>query len=187
MGAIDYDTEFVEAGPNYPIRLLSIGMVADNGDELYRILGDFTTLHAATRHPWLREHVVPSLPLKLDDSWPLGFTYDTGHPDYKLVRTREDLAEEVLDFIRIHGGDDVELWAWYGAYDHVALCQLWGTMADLPEGVPMYTHDLKQEADRYGAILPDLPGAVSHRAIDDARECQFRRRWLAGQSREGLL
>ena len=57
-------------------------------------------------------------------------------------------------------------------------------MADLPTGIPMYTHDLKQEADRLGnPKLPALPGARTHRAIDDALECQYRRRWLADRFR----
>jgi hypothetical protein len=27
--------------------------------------------------------------------------------------------------------ENLELWAWYGAYDHVALAQLWGSMVAL--------------------------------------------------------
>jgi hypothetical protein len=188
LAAIDYDTEFVEQGPTQPIRLLSIGMVADNGDELYRVLHDSVAMAHAIAHPWLRENVVPHLPVRLPTGSDFMWRWDTRHPDYGLLRNRFDLADEVLDFVRCHGDDDSELWAWYAAYDHVALCQLWGTMADLPEAIPMYTHDLKQEADRFGnPALPPMPGAVGHRAIDDARECQYRRRWLASQSGEGLL
>lgn len=180
MSAIDYDCEFLEAGHNHPIRLISIGLVADNGDELYRVMGDSLTMQLAVKHPWLVEHVLPMLPIQLDPTSAMGFRWDTGHHDFQHIRARKDFADEVLDFIRAHCGDDPELWAWYGAYDHVALCQLFGTMADLPTGIPMYTHDLKQEADRLGnPKLPALPGARTHRAIDDALECQYRRRWLA--------
>ena len=56
------------------------------------------------------------------------------------------VAREVRCFIL--AAPDPELWAWCGAYDHVALCQLWGRMIDLPKGVPMWTNDLKQEAER---------------------------------------
>lgn len=42
----------------------------------------------------------------------------------------------------------VELYAWYGAYDHVALCWLFGKMLELPDHMPMFTNDLKQENDR---------------------------------------
>ena len=33
----------------------------------------------------------------------------------------------------------------YGAYDHVALAQLSGPMVLLPDGVPMWTNDLRTE------------------------------------------
>lgn len=39
------------------------------------------------------------------------------------------------------------LYGYYSAYDHVALCWLFGKMIDLPKGFPMYTVDLKQMMD----------------------------------------
>lgn len=41
----------------------------------------------------------------------------------------------------------IDLYGYYSAYDHVALCWLFGKMMDLPKGFPMYTHDLKQMLD----------------------------------------
>ena len=40
-----------------------------------------------------------------------------------------------------------QFYGYYSAYDHVALCWLFGKMIDLPKGFPMYTIDLKQEMD----------------------------------------
>ena len=62
------------------------------------------------------------------------------------VKPRHVIACEVRDFILSTGPEvpHVELWADWGAYDHVALCQLWGRMIDLPEGVPMWTNDLRR-------------------------------------------
>lgn len=37
-----------------------------------------------------------------------------------------------------------KLYGYYSAYDHVALCWLFGKMIDLPSGFPMYTRDLQQ-------------------------------------------
>jgi hypothetical protein len=97
------------------------------------------------------------------------------------VKRRERIADDVMDFIRATG-PDVELWANYGAYDHVALCQLWGSMIDLPEGVPMFTHDIQQEAPTAGP----QPGTTcpskrsgEHNALADARHNQTVRHWLA--------
>lgn len=40
-----------------------------------------------------------------------------------------------------------EFYTYYGAYDWVVLCWLFGKMINLPKGFPMYTHDLKQLID----------------------------------------
>ncbi len=62
-----------------------------------------------------------------------------------------------------------ELWGYYSAYDHVAFCQLFGTMMDLPKGFPMYTRDIKQLCDALGN--PRLPeqGKNEHNALADAK------------------
>jgi hypothetical protein len=75
------------------------------------------------------------------------------------------------------------LWADYCAYDHAALCQLFGRMTDLPPGFPMWTHELRQEWERAGKPeMPSLPGAHEHNALDDAREVKFRYDWLMTQA-----
>ena len=40
-----------------------------------------------------------------------------------------------------------KFFTYYGAYDHVAFCWLFGKMIDLPKGFPMYSIDLKQIID----------------------------------------
>ena len=69
----------------------------------------------------------------------------------------------------IRGWDEqLELWAWYAAYDHVALAQLWGTMTALPREIPRFTKDLRQRWDDLGRpALPSVPGR--HDALVDAR------------------
>ena len=53
-------------------------------------------------------------------------------------------------------------------------------MISLPTGIPMWTHDLRQEVERLGVAkeLPAMPGAREHNALDDAREVRFRHQWL---------
>lgn len=162
---IHYDTEFLEDGKT--IRLISIGMVAEDGRELYRIVDDEDLISDAHQHEWLKANVVPHLPLKHSPAFDDGWDWDTEHADWPSVLLRESAAEDVRAFIQETPG--AELWAWYGAYDHVALCQLWGSMVDLPEGVPMWTNDLKQEVERFGnPTLPKQDGA-EHCALADAR------------------
>jgi len=176
---IYYDTEFLEDGKT--IELISIGMVAEDGREYYAVNRDMPHKRIA-RHEWLVDNVVPSLPRLHGDarlhyagrrSNPLAL--DWQHPHLKR---RARIADEVRAFIQ--ATPDVELWAWYGAYDHVVLCQLWGAMVDLPDGVPMYTHDLKQEADRLGN--PPLPEQADghHNALADARHVKVMAEALAG-------
>lgn len=180
MTAIDYDLEFLEDGRT--IELISIGMIADDGRELYAVNADMDE-HRVKAHPWLAENVWPSLP---QVARPKGVNcrcitghlghLDLNHPD---VRPREQIARMVAEFIQ--RTMNVELWANYGAYDHVALAQLWGRMADLPEGVPMFTNDIQQERARLGLHWDELPKQESgeHNALADARHNQVVRRWLA--------
>jgi hypothetical protein len=165
---IFYDTEFLEDGRT--IDLISIGMVREDGEEYYAVSEDAATRKLRRRirkHDWLMANVVPSLPkfhgdanLYAPDRW----LFNYSDP---CVKSRGGIAREVRDFIV--ATPDPELWASYGAYDHVVLCQLWGSMVDLPQGVPMWTNDLQQESGRLGN--PELPeqAAGKHNALEDAR------------------
>jgi 3'-5' exoribonuclease Rv2179c-like domain len=176
--AICYDTEFIEDGRT--IDLISIGMVAEDGREYYAVSRDATRRPLRRRirkHDWLMANVVPSLP-KAHGDWnlymPRRWLFNYSDP---CVKIPGQIAAEVASFIL--DTPDPQLWAWYGAYDHVALCQLWGPMISLPKGVPMWTNDLKQEAERRGnPDLPPLPGVTEHNALSDAREVAYRLQWL---------
>lgn len=166
---IYYDCEFLEDGKT--IELISIGMVAEDGRELYAVNRDMPARRIA-KHDWLRANVVPSLPRIHGDRRlqvshrrnPLALDFE--HPD---MLNRERIATTVERFIL--ATPDVELWANYGAYDHVVLCQLWGAMIALPSGVPMFTNDLQQEIARLDLAGADLPAQASghHNALADAR------------------
>jgi hypothetical protein len=181
---IDYDTEFLEDGRT--IELISIGMVRDDGAEYYAVCSEIDQwepegsekLHKLiSSNNWLMQNVVPSLPLNNPLSPGSNNRIWSLDRSSLLVKPRWVIANEVREFIL--SAPDPELWAYYAAYDHVALCWLWGRMIDLPKGIPMWTHDLKQEAERLGnPELPVLAGATEHNALDDARECRFRRLWL---------
>ena len=146
MRTIVYDTEFIEDGST--IDLISIGMVDDIGGEYYAISTEFDASKASD---WVRDNVLTKLPPITDSAW----------------KPREQIMREVYSYlIRTH--DDVQLWADYGAYDHVVLAQLFGTMMDLPDGVPMFTHELQQLWEDAGR--PAKPGQTDeHDALADAR------------------
>lgn len=89
-------------------------------------------------------------------------------PDSSEWKSKEQIRDEVKTFL-LDTDTPPELWAWFAAYDHVVLSQLFGRMLDLPKGIPMYTHDLRALID-YLPIGP-LPKQASgqHDALADAR------------------
>lgn len=142
-----YDTEFIEDGRT--IDLVSIGVVAEDGREYYAVSTEFNPDRAGD---WVRANVLPKLPSPASKSW----------------RSRRQIRDELLDFFTA-AGEPVELWAWTGAYDHVALCQLWGPMTGLPRAIPRYTRELRQVWEDAGRpTLPSLPDDA-HDALADAR------------------
>lgn len=144
-----YDTEFHEDGET--IDLISIGMVRQDGREYYAVNMDANWDRIA-KHEWLMANVVEQL------------------PDEMLWKPKKQIAYEVREFLLPAYGPRVsELWAWFSAYDHVALAQLWGTMIQLPRGLPMYTHDLRALVDYLpDGDLPTQPDGM-HDALHDAR------------------
>lgn len=161
-----FDTEFIEDGKT--IDLISIGIVAEDGREFYAVDGD-APWRRIKKHAWLMANVVPHLPQPHGD-WrnqaPKSWVIDFYSP---LVMRKPAIAEGVKRFLTQHNGP-VELWGYYSAYDHVVLAQLWGTMMQLPSGVPMWTNDVQQVAASRGLdnSLPQQTG-TAHNALDDAR------------------
>ncbi|GAA3459010.1 polyadenylate-specific 3'-exoribonuclease AS [Saccharothrix longispora] len=145
-----YDCEFIEDGVT--IDLVSIGVVDEEGREFYAVSTEFDPAKAG---PWVRANVLNQLP----------------PPSSQVWRSRERIRNDLLEFL---GGakanrDDIELWAWFAAYDHVALAQLWGPMPALPRSLPRFTRDLRQRWEDVGKPRLPQPPADAHDALADAR------------------
>lgn len=136
-----FDTEFLEDGRT--IELISIGMVREDGATFYAETPQAEGLAKST--DWLRANVLPHL-----RGWD--------------GRERNQIAADIVAF----AGSKPEFWAYYADYDWVALCQLYGTMMDLPKGWPMFCRDVQQLACE--CIETDLPPqpASAHNALADA-------------------
>lgn len=162
-----YDAEFVENGPRLPIQPISFGFVTEDGQELYVINEE--SLTNVVRGAWLSVNVAPSLPIRNDMREDAGFItqWDTDHEDYKHVFSLDYLVQQVHEFLTSF--DRVELWAYYSAYDHVVLAQLFGSMADLPPGIPMWTHELQQVIETDPDVQLPLPQGPPHHALWGAR------------------
>ena len=146
-----YDCEFDES--QYGIKLISIGIVDENGNELYLINKDYDWSCTST---WLMKNVYPSI---------------KAAPDYLKI-SYKDIANKILKFIQPSPEVEIKLYGYYSAYDHVVLCQIFGKMIDLPENMPMYTNDLKQYLDYLGVdkneVLSELQ-ENEHDALCDAK------------------
>jgi len=156
-----YDTEFIEDGTT--IDLVSIGIVDETGREFYAVSTQFDDRKAI---PWVRRNVLDKLPSPSDPAW----------------RSRERIRDDLLAFLT-EPGEEIELWAWLAAYDHVVLAQLWGPMPALPREIPRFTRELRQRWDDLGKPpLPPKPTG-SHDALVDARYNLDRWRAMEGLRR----
>lgn len=153
-----FDCEFIEDGRT--IDLLSIGIVSEDGATYYAEPAETDRSRA---NEWVQANVLPHL---------------TGS-----VKPRAQIASEIVGF----AGEKPEWWAYFADYDWVALCQLYGTMMDLPAGWPMYCRDIKQWADQLGS--PNLKAATSpgveHNALADAHWVRSAWHLLCGGAAKG--
>lgn len=154
------DCEFSERGPDYPIELISIALVSDDGREYYAA-NQAAHPHcpgiAQTCPSWVKTHVIPFLPA----------------PDSPEWKTRTQIKADIIDLVTANS-ERPEFWGYYADYDWVIFAQLFGTMIDLPPGWPMFCRDLKQHMEEYRVsaqdMPPDPPGFIEHHALHDARK-----------------
>lgn len=156
------------------IDLISIGIVSEDDRRYYAISKDFNLREAWDRCDiknnkkiyWIRENVL--YPIFSDwvqvyltplDDW--NFTYRNFKKLLKRYgKSNNQIAEEIKEFVGFPYyypknsnmrnavvSTKPTFYNYYGAYDHVVLCWLFGKMVDLPNGFPKYSVDLKQELD----------------------------------------
>lgn len=142
MNRIFFDTEFIEDGNT--IDLISIGMVKENGEELYLVSSEFDESKADS---WVVDNVISKLDV------------DQRYPNYQI-------RDKVLEFI---GADKPEFWAYYADYDWVVFCRLFGRMMDLPNHFPKYCNDIKQLTRNLKFDTHTIQQENEHNALDDAK------------------
>lgn len=141
---IFFDTEFIENGKT--IELISIGMVREDGRTYY---AESMECDLSQAGGWVKKNVVPQL---------------TGNGISRMA-----IKWEIMRFV----GDKPEFWAYYCSYDWIVLCQLFGTMMQLPRDWPMYCNDIKQECMRLGnPQLHKMDETKKHNALNDALWCR---------------
>lgn len=141
------DTEFAETGneANPTIDLISIGIVCEDGRELYIENEDYNPAHG---NEFVNTQVLPKL--------------------RGPKRSLAEISRKVEQFI---GDDDMPVfWAYYADYDWVVFCWMYGGMLELPKNFPMLCMDLQQWWIQLGR--PDVKPPQdkhAHHALMDAR------------------
>jgi len=170
-----FDTEFLDDGNT--IDLISIGIVAEDGRELYACNLD-ARLDLAAKISWMKENVLAKLPTYGNKAWMhrrgnwqipgireavLSFMFDTKNKTDLLAGHDGPLGPSP-------DGKKPEIWGYFSSYDWVVFCQLFGPMVDLPTQFPKFCRDLRQLADDVGnPKFPKPDGAEAHNALVDAR------------------
>lgn len=166
-----YDFEFEDNG--HYIIPISLGIVAEDNRELYLVNRQYMETwlfeepyywqgqYASEPNKFVGQYVVRQI--ILDENM-------YGYEDWIFV---EDWPVLVRDFISCNGRyesrEQIELWGYYSAYDHVCLAQLFGPMDKLPEPVPMFTHEIMQLKHDQSLPVRDLTKLPEHNALADAK------------------
>jgi len=155
------DTEFIER-PN-TIDLISLGIKCEDGRSFYAESCCFDERKAGF---WVKQNVIQKLRWYGNPESTKGFCNATIINDKtEVFGTLVFIRDKVREFI----GDDIpEFWTYYGSYDWVVFCWLFGTLVYLPKGWPQYCNDLKQLADEIGCHTFERQEEDLHNALADA-------------------
>lgn len=169
-----FDTEFIDDGKT--IELISIGMVCEDGRELYLVSNEFDESRC---DEWLHKNVLNQLPPR--DAMLIGSvsavteTYNKAYAAAlgPVWRSRAQIRDAIRDFVVDEGnGVKAEFIAYFASYDWVVLAQLFGKMIDLPKHFTWLVHDLRTWATDHGftgKFKELLPDTGHHDALADAR------------------
>ena len=162
------DAEFHESGYGDPIKMISLGVVCDDGREFYAVAADGWNKDNVS--DWLKQNVLLHLHAVSVDADVPG--------SMESVDRRCEIAERLARFIQEEPTGKPEIWGYYSAYDWVVVCQLFGRMIDLPKHFPKHCLDIKQMCwERGNPTLPKQQ-SVAHNALSDARHNKAMFEWL---------
>jgi hypothetical protein len=170
MTKIFLDTEFT--GLHQQTTLISIGLVADSGEEFYAELTDYDNLQITD---WLKENVLSKLWLTNNQD------FATTEKGAYLKGNRATIKQALQKWFSQFEG--VEIWADVLAYDWVLFCELFGGALKIPGNIFYAPFDLatlfylKGHIEPKGQYEKDISRyqfagsdeTVRHQALEDAR------------------
>jgi hypothetical protein len=150
-----FDTEFNDEVD--PVQLISIGIVAEDGREMYSVLSSDSVYHPKKLcNKFVNDRVMPQL-----------FSSFIPGVETAPIRTEHELRAMILDFL--DGDERPEFWGYYADYDWYLFTRLFGTFQTMPKKFPFLCLDLKQYALSLGVSVLPKPLAPEHHALIDAR------------------
>lgn len=141
----DFDLEYAfhkndgtEINPNYWLRENVLIKLFPNNLDILKLYKEIKELVK------LNDTIEFDIQDKIDKNW--NIIYQLLHNDIqKYGKSLKEIKDDLIEFFS--EDNDIDLYGYYSAYDHVVLCWLFGRMIDLPKNMPMYTFDIKQQID----------------------------------------
>jgi hypothetical protein len=158
------DTEFIEF-PN-TIQLISIGIKSEDGREYYSVSSAYEFDKASK---WVIDNVIIPIYKEQSSKEMKSLGVDITNFHKYVGKDLSQIKEDILAFVGFpdYPKGEPEFWTYYGAYDWVVFCWIFGRMIDLPKGFPMYSNDLKQLSESLGGVNMKSPDG-EHNALVDA-------------------
>jgi len=159
-----FDTEFTGLHKN--TTLISIGIIADNGEEFYAELTDYDE---SQTDEWLKKNVIDNLLL----SEPYHYSHILGETYVKC--TMKELKSYLIKWIQAFD-DEVEMWSDCLAYDWVLFNDIFGHAFNIPKNVYYIPFDIctlfkikgidpDTDREKFAGLDED---AIKHNALWDA-------------------
>ena len=143
MTRVYFDTEF--EGLRKDAKLISMGLVTDDGKELYL---EFNDIDIDKQDEWIKENVLAN-------------TVYYGNADLSTITDEENYhcgsKEELQGVLRnwFRQFPTVQMVSDVSHYDFVQFIDIFGTAFDLPKNVNASCHDINQDIASYYFILED--------------------------------
>ena len=154
---IFFDTEFTGLHKN--TTLISIGLVAENGDRFY---GEVTDYDESQCSPWITEHVLNNTILGGNEN----LANELGKNDKTLVvlGNSKDVSNELKEWLTQYSDGPIRFVSDVCHYDMVLLIDLvWGNALNMPANINPYCRDIAGDIVR-------VMGIEERKAFDLSRE-----------------
>lgn len=166
-----FDTEFT--GLHQHTTLISIGCVAETGEEFYAELTDYDRSQVSD---WIKENVINNLLFQeLIPELPYRFRKpEVTHARHEVKNTWNVVAQELRAWL--FRFERVEMWSDCLAYDWALFCELFGGALKIPENVYYIPFDLATlfkikgiDPDVNREDFADMKAEGKHNALHDAQ------------------